>query len=313
MQRIGYMIYETAEGEKNRGFVSMFAQAVKAYGLRFCLVTKDQYKTSPLPDFVINRTRDPEVSLFYECHGVLVFHSSDIVHTGNDKAVTLQKLKQKWSAKIPLQIPKSTVIDLTQYAVGPADMTQVSIETQKKNAFIKLKKEVLKWQDKCGLMGHNVVLKSVGGHGGSEVFLVSMEEWDEEEKTQEKLQPLLNRKLLCQEWIDSDSRDIRIYVIGGQPYAAVLRQGFGDFRSNYSLGGSVREYSLDNMTKELVRQYIMALGGSALAFVGVDFLLEKSGCMVFNELEEMVGCRMLYACSDHDIVSDYVGWLAKKL
>ena len=170
-------------------------------------------------------------------------------------------------------------------------MTQVSIETQKKNAFIKLKKEVLKWQDKCGLMGHNVVLKSVGGHGGSEVFLVSMEEWDEEEKTQEKLQPLLNRKLLCQEWIDSDSRDIRIYVIGGQPYAAVLRQGFGDFRSNYSLGGSVREYSLDNMTKELVRQYIMALGGSALAFVGVDFLLEKSGCMVFNELEEMVGCR----------------------
>ena len=119
--------------------------------------------------------------------------------------------------------------------------------------------------------------------------------------------------MLCQEWIDSDSRDIRIYVIGGQPYAAVLRQGFGDFRSNYSLGGSVREYPLDNMTKELVRQYIMALGGSALAFVGVDFLLEKNGCMVFNELEEMVGCRMLYACSDHDIVSDYVGWLAKKL
>ena len=67
------------------------------------------------------------------------------------------------------------------------------------------------------------------------------------------------------------------------------------------------------MTKELVRQYIMALGGSALAFVGVDFLLEKNGCMVFNELEEMVGCRMLYACSDHDIVSDYIGWLAKKL
>ena len=66
MQRIGYMIYETAEVEKNRGFVSMFAQAGKAYGLRFCLVTKDQYKTSPLPDFVINRTRDPEVSLFYD-------------------------------------------------------------------------------------------------------------------------------------------------------------------------------------------------------------------------------------------------------
>ena len=31
MQRIGYMIYETAEGEKNRGFVSMFAQAGKDF------------------------------------------------------------------------------------------------------------------------------------------------------------------------------------------------------------------------------------------------------------------------------------------
>ena len=77
-----------------------------------------------MPDFVINRTRDPEVSLFYECHGVLVFHSSDIVHTGNDKAVTLQKLKQKWSAKIPLQIQKSTVIELTQYAV---DLQRVQV------------------------------------------------------------------------------------------------------------------------------------------------------------------------------------------
>lgn len=47
MQRIGYMIYETAEGEKNRGFVSMFAQAGKAYGLRFCLVTRISTKRPP--------------------------------------------------------------------------------------------------------------------------------------------------------------------------------------------------------------------------------------------------------------------------
>lgn len=134
MQRIGYMIYETAEGEKNRRFVSMFAQAGKAYGLSFGLVSKDQYKRPPC-GFCDSTDQRSEVSLFYECHGVLVFHSSDIVIPGMIKAVTLQKLKQKWSAKIPLQIPKSTVIDLTQYAVGMADMTQVSIEDGKKNAF----------------------------------------------------------------------------------------------------------------------------------------------------------------------------------
>ena len=43
---------------------------------------------------------------------------------------------------------------------------------------------------------------------------------------------------------------------------------------------------------------------------GLDFIIREDGRLVFNELEEMVGCRMLYANTGKDIVKDYVKWLA---
>ena len=39
---------------------------------------------------------------------------------------------------------------------------------------------------------------------------------------------------------------------------------------------------------------------------GIDFLVQWDGTLLFNELEEMVGCRMLYQCTERDIVRDYI-------
>lgn len=46
---------------------------------------------------------------------------------------------------------------------------------------------------------------------------------------------------------------------------------------------------------------------------GIDFILTKDGRLIFNELEEMVGSRMLYNCSKHDIVKEYVECVQRKL
>ena len=40
---------------------------------------------------------------------------------------------------------------------------------------------------------------------------------------------------------------------------------------------------------------------------------DKDGRLIFNELEEMVGSRMLYNCSKHDIVKEYVELVQRKL
>ena len=46
---------------------------------------------------------------------------------------------------------------------------------------------------------------------------------------------------------------------------------------------------------------------------GIDFILTKNNELIFNELEEMVGSRMLYANTDYNIVKDYVEWIYRTL
>ena len=73
----------------------------------------------------------------------------------------------------------------------------------------------------------------------------------------------------------------------------------------------MRPYRLLEEQRREVMRYVQCLGGEKLAMAGVDFLLDRQGRLVFNELEEMVGSRMLYACTNRDIVRDYVHWLAE--
>ena len=44
----------------------------------------------------------------------------------------------------------------------------------------------------------------------------------------------------------------------------------------------------------------------------IDFLPLPDGRLIFDEVEEMVGCRMLYQYTEHDIVKDYVTYLFGK-
>ena len=43
---------------------------------------------------------------------------------------------------------------------------------------------------------------------------------------------------------------------------------------------------------------------------GIDFLFDRDGNMVLNEIEDVAGSRMLYECAPHiDIVSQYVEYV----
>lgn len=295
------MIYHSVEGQKNRRFVELFQQAGQQYSFTFRQVAWENYRTEALPDFVINRTRDAAVSAYYEEQGIPVFHRAETVRIGNDKAAAIQTLQENWRhmeesdsiAQLAEPcIPKSLVL-------YPEDMVREEI----------IRQAVSGWQERTGLTGKPFVLKTVDGHGGSEVFFV--ERIEDLQSVQLPPAVLSGRKILCQQWIDCESRDVRVYILGGQIYDAVLRQGKGDFRSNYSLGGTVRSYRLPEEQRREVMHYVQCLGGEKLAMAGVDFLLDRQGRLVFNELEEMVGSRMLYASTDRDIVGDYVRWLAE--
>ena len=244
---------------------------------------------------VLNRTRDLTVSLWYEKQGIRVLHTGKLVELGNHKWKTLQYLKEHMSEK-ELCIPH------TIYLHGKN-------KTERNMDFLFDKmKEITK--NRNGSNRREMVLKSVDGHGGNEVLLLS--DTMTVKEIQEVWDRFSDRECILQEKIDSDSRDIRVYVLGGQIYAAILRHGTKDFRSNYSLGGEAVLYHLSKQEQKEIECYMEAFKKAGeLGMVGVDFILTREGRLVFNELEEMAGSRMLYAHSRFNIVKDYVDYLAE--
>lgn len=147
------------------------------------------------------------------------------------------------------------------------------------------------------------VVKSLDGHGGSEVFLVnSSEEYDIVAKK-------LKKDYLIQEKCSNVGKDVRVYSLDGEIVASILRESESDFRSNFSLGGRVSVFEATDEMKNTVKKLYDTLGFS---LVGVDFI-SHNGKWVLNELEDVVGTRMLYKCTDIDIVDMYLDSISKKI
>lgn len=147
------------------------------------------------------------------------------------------------------------------------------------------------------------VLKSLDGHGGKEVFLI-----ENNFEYEEVLPNFLNRQYILQKVASDIGKDVRVYVLGGQPVAAMLRTAKKGFRSNYSLGGNAQNVEISAELKQAVKKINEALPSD---FIGVDFVFDH-GQPVLNEIEDIVGSRMLYA-EGVDIVAAYVEYICATL
>lgn len=128
------------------------------------------------------------------------------------------------------------------------------------------------------------VLKAASGHGGKEVFLVQ-----NREEALTLLPTLSEDAFLLQEPVDQ-GKDVRVYLLDGKVLAAVERTSETDFRSNFSLGGKVRLFEPNESMLRVVEEVKNSLDPF---FVGVDFTFRK-GKPLLNEVEDVVGTRMLY-------------------
>lgn len=149
-----------------------------------------------------------------------------------------------------------------------------------------------------------VVMKPNDGHGGKNVVLVrSREEYDQSIKL------FKDGSFVVQSFVSDPGKDVRVYVIGKKIIAAMLRESSTDFRSNFCLGGKASVYNLSTEETALVNKIIDLFD---FDFVGIDFMFNK-GKIIFNEIEDVVGSRMLYTHTDIDIVEMYVDYIAEKL
>ncbi len=148
-----------------------------------------------------------------------------------------------------------------------------------------------------------VVVKSRNGHGGTEVFKA-----DNRDEAERYLHRLEGRGII-QQFVDTPGKDLRVYVIGDKIVGAMLRKSTTDFRSNFCLGGSASVYKLSKSEEELTKRISSLL---KFDYVGIDFIFHR-GKIIFNEIEDVVGSRMLYTYTDIDIVKIYVDYILKEM
>lgn len=149
-----------------------------------------------------------------------------------------------------------------------------------------------------------VVMKPKDGHGGDRVIMCR-----NKEDIYNNLHIYEKDNYVIQKMATDIGKDVRVYVIGKEIVVAMLRQSQKDFRSNFCLGGSASKYNLSDDEIKIVNKIIDLFD---FDFVGIDFIF-NNGKIVFNEIEDVVGSRMVYTQTDINIVRLYVDYIIKNL
>jgi len=141
-----------------------------------------------------------------------------------------------------------------------------------------------------------LVAKPPDGHGGAGVTWLADAD-DLKTALRDMPRPFLLQAPMQTGW------DLRVYLLGGEIYAAMLRTSETEFRSNFSLGGHAVPYVPDAEIRALTEKVQAVLPTD---FAGIDFLRHPDGGYVIGEIEDAVGCRMLYQQGGFDPARDYI-------
>ncbi len=133
------------------------------------------------------------------------------------------------------------------------------------------------------------VVKSREGHGGEEVMLARDE--DGVRGCVERI----GKPSVVQEAGDF-GRDLRVYLLGGEVLAAVLRTSPSDFRANVKLGGRAELVDPPAEVAEIAVKMASRLDADLVA---ADFVF-RGGIPYLNEMEDAAGTRSLYALTRLD-------------
>ncbi|WP_438311209.1 ATP-grasp domain-containing protein [Sporosarcina sp. FA9] len=225
----------------------------------------DAEEPSVHTDFIFFRDRNSEKSRSFEELGIKVFNRSEVNRIANNKLRTFELATLLGIPAVPTKRIQQ-LSDITKYPV---------------------------------------VLKTVDGHGGNEVFLCNTNV-----QAETFLAQFSESQLIVQPFIESGARDVRVFVVGDVIVGAVKRTGNDSFKSNYLLGGSVEQYELANWQMKEVQTLVKAIKSD---YVGIDFLLLPDGRWLLNEIEDPVGARSLYKTHDFSIATILMKYIKQNL
>lgn len=277
----GWLVYREADARYNQSYINMYIEEGIQLGIRIKLILieellfgiKDKeyvllYRRQPvsLPEFVIMRARYPLLTRQLEYLGIPTFNHSMVAELCNNKAKTHQFLAQH---HIPM---------VDTFFFQNQDFNQINEK--------------------------HVIIKSVDGHGGKQVFLYEKNNHGQIKKG------IADSDFIVQPYVSECREDVRIYVIGTEIICAIKRKALSGFKSNFSLGGEVSVYQLNKKETEMVTQIISLF---SFGLVGIDFLIDTDGKLLLNEIEDVVGARMLYQCTDINLIRRYLLFIMERV
>lgn len=227
-------------------------------------------KSVALPDFIIPRMGaftsyfDLAVIRHLERLGVSSYNCSESIEIVRDKLYSHQILAEKG-----LPVPKTMLVKFP-----------VNVDLVEKH------------------LGFPVVVKTLYGSQGSGVFLCeSKKHFLELVQLVEATKGEAN--IILQEFIsNSRGRDLRVFTIGGRAIACVERiAAEGEFKANYSQGGSVQAYEItpeiEWLAVETSRTFNLDIAGIDLLFDGDHFkVCEANSAPGFETIEKSLNVNM---------------------
>jgi len=154
-------------------------------------------------------------------------------------------------------------------------------------------------------LSYPLVIKGALGRSGAQVFFIQhQEDWES------ACEKLANEPVVVQRPAERIGKDLRVFIIGKNIIGAVLRYSESDFKANFTLGGQASRYELSQEERQLINSIIAAFD---FDFVGIDFLFDGEGNLLFNEIEDVVGSRTLYATSNVNVAKLYVKHIAERI
>jgi gamma-F420-2:alpha-L-glutamate ligase len=308
---VAWMIYFRDSAIYNRQYIQFYIEEGHKLGIEVKLILVEElefgvrdnvwflaYEKQEVvkPEFAICRAIYPLLNRHLEYMGIRVFNNSFVSEICNDKARTYQYLAKTGIKMVDSSFYRNNqVTEVITQAVQPNARKKVNSPEMHPNVSKDVKTQA----------EQPIVIKAVDGHGGSQVFLL-----EDTTKQEEIIKGIGSSDVVVQPLTGSRHQDLRVYVIGKEIIAAVLRTAKDGFKSNFSLGGEVRIYQLNQEEIDIVNLIINQFD---FGLVGIDFIIGEEGNLIFNEIEDVVGSRMLYQCSDINIVERYLKFILRTI
>lgn len=284
---IGWILYGRKEAEYNKHYISMYQEEGKKFDITFELIIVEEL------DFGVRNN-----TWYLEYQGENVKLPTFAI----SRAINPLLTRQLECMKVPVFNGSEVARICNDKALTYQAVASLGIEIVD-TTFCKQGK----LRDALSRKSMKTVVKTVDGHGGQQVYLVDP---NDSLQVDEVVMDTCNHDTVLQPLVGTEHKDLRVYVIGNTIISAILRKAKEGFKSNFSLGGDVSVYELNKEEREKVQMIIELVKPD---MVGIDFIVGDNGELIFNEIEDVVGARMLYQCTDINLVKLYIEHILDKL